>query len=80
MSDHHSGPGTVSLHRWELEASFSHGGCLIIKIDFFYTSIVYGLTLIKVLGGKVSHLNVAKMYISCLDILSRLSWEPGARK
>lgn len=41
---------------------------------------MYGLTLIKVLGGKVSHLNVAKMYISCLDILSRLSWEPGARK
>lgn len=35
MSGHHSGPGTVSLHRRELEASFSHGGCLIIKIDFF---------------------------------------------
>lgn len=41
---------------------------------------MYGLTLIKVLGGKVSHLNVAKMSMSCLDILSRLSWEPGARK
>lgn len=41
MSGHHSGPGTVSLHRRELEASFSHGGCLIIKIDFFTLNSVW---------------------------------------
>lgn len=79
MSGHHSGPGTVSLHRQGLQAPFSDGGCLIIKVEFFTLKQCMDLRLLKP-GGKASHLNVAEMSISCLDILPQLSWKPAVRK